>query len=85
MLHLSSIYNSGLMVYGIVYHTQPNSDEVEFVANKFFPTAGQASKWFHKKHKAKHFVQPEIVELNLTCKSIETYSFFYEPEDKDND
>lgn len=49
--------------YGIIYHLFPNSNEVEFVTEKFFSSKKRAEKWFNKHYKNHRLISPEIVEV----------------------
>jgi hypothetical protein len=54
--------------WAMVYHTQPNSEEVEFVgvnSMKFFTSKKKAWKWFMRKHQLSDFIQPEAIEVKL--------------------
>ena len=65
-MHLSFIYPN-VTYWAVVYHTQPGSEEVEFVGTKgpkFFTSKELAEKWFNKKFKANHYIQSEIVEFS---------------------
>jgi hypothetical protein len=69
-MRLSNVYIR-LAVYAVVYHTQPNSEEVEFVRPKIFSSAKKAKDWFDRKFRYEDFIQPEVVELsNLNCCQI---------------
>jgi hypothetical protein len=59
-MHLSSVY-TGMCLWALVYHTQPGSQEVELITNRFFRTEKKALKWFKRKKRAADFVEPEAV------------------------
>jgi hypothetical protein len=59
-MRLSNAY-SGMQLWAMVYHTQPGSETVEFVAPKFFTSEKKAWKWFNRKYIPKSFVEPEAV------------------------
>lgn len=61
-MNLSPVYNE-MILYALVYHTQPGSSEVELITEKFFKSEEKAWKWFHKKHKMEHFIEPEAVPV----------------------
>jgi hypothetical protein len=62
-MKLSGAYD-GMVVYAMVYHTQPGSEQVEFVSPRFFRTEKKAWKWFNKKFIPESFVEPECVEVS---------------------
>jgi len=50
----------------MVYHTQPNSSEVEFVGikgAKFFKTKEKAERWFEKNYRHQDYIEAEAVEF----------------------
>lgn len=61
-MRLSNAYATSIH-WAMVYHTQPDSEEVEFIVNKFFNSKREALDWFNRKRKAKHFIQPEAVKI----------------------
>lgn len=63
-LRLSPIY-SLTTHYGVVYHTQPGSEEVEFVTDKLFLTRKKAEKWFRLNRKPEDYIEPEVVEVHV--------------------
>lgn len=69
-MHLSSIYRGPATMWAMVYHTQPGSDEVELVKDKFFLSKKKALKWFRRKHKPEHFIQPEAVKVTIKLLSV---------------
>jgi len=63
-MKLSNIYTNYIR-WAMVYRTQPNSDApVEFVRDKFFKSEIAAWKWFDRKFKREHFLQPEAVKVS---------------------
>ena len=61
---LSSVY-SGKVMWAMVYSTGilPSSP-VEFVRAKFFLTEEAAQKWFKKKFKKSHFINPRAIRVS---------------------
>ena len=50
----------------MVYHIDPGSEIVEFVGTKgakFFTSKAAAERWFKKKFKSEHYIEPEAVEF----------------------
>lgn len=62
IMRLSNVYTN-VIRYAIVYHTQADSEEVEFVREKFFKSEKAAWKWFERKFRYKDFTQLEIVKV----------------------
>lgn len=71
MIQLSKIYSNSF--WFLVYDTQPNGNEIEFITNKFFKSSEKAMSWFDKKRKAKHFINPRAIEF----KGIDKLNFFF--------
>lgn len=64
-MHLSSIYTKWFK-WGVVYHTQPDSEEVEMVSEGvLFDTEKEAWDWFHANYRIHHFIQPEAVRFHI--------------------
>lgn len=88
-MSLSEIYHNREFVieqnlWVMVYHTQPGSDNVEMVEEKFFKSKKKAWKWFHKYHKVKHFIQPEPFQIGATAKvRIHSGVRYVVPDDQD--
>jgi hypothetical protein len=61
-MNLSSVYSRTM--WAMVYDTGilPSSP-VEFVRMKFFLSKAEALKWFNKKFKKSHFINPRAVEV----------------------
>ena len=62
-MYLSGIYLNRIR-WAMVYHTQPDSESVEFVRDRTFKSRAAAWKWFHRKFKVEHFIQPEAVKVS---------------------
>jgi hypothetical protein len=62
-MHLSNVYFN-YPRYAIVYHTAPDSSEVEFVKLKFFKSEKKAWQWFNQHHSMDEFIQPEVVKVS---------------------
>ncbi len=73
-MHLSSVY-SGRHKWVMVYHTSPDSEEVELVGSStigcgtgkepIFNTEKEAWDWFHANYRIHHFIQPEAVRIHI--------------------
>ena len=77
-MHLSSVY-SGRFKWIMVYHTQPDSDEVEMIGSSVFGETGkepifntekEAWDWFHIHYRIHHFIQPEAVRVHMGSLSL---------------
>lgn len=62
-MKLSSVYTN-IVLWAMVYHTQPGSSEVELISNRFFKSKKKAWKWFNRDHAASDYVEPEAVEVS---------------------
>lgn len=72
-MHLSPVYTHRYK-WVLVYHTQPDSEEVEIIGSKdfdatgkepFFNTEKEAWDWFHANYRIHHFIQPEAVRVHM--------------------
>ncbi len=75
-MYLSQIYSKEFWM--LVYHTQPNSPEVELITNKFFDTREAATKWFYKNKKVKSYISPEVVKcIGLRQLELDSSTVFH--------
>jgi fructosamine-3-kinase len=58
----------------MIYHTSPDSEEVEMIGAKagydtgnepIFNTEKEAWDWFHANYRIHHFIQPEAVRIHI--------------------
>jgi hypothetical protein len=61
-MHLSGVY-ANRQEWGMVYHTQPGSSEVEMVKEVFFTSEAAAWEWFNKSHNVHDYIEPEAVQF----------------------
>ena len=60
-MHLSRVYERP--EWGMVYHVQPGSSEVEMVKEIFFTSEAKAWEWFHENHNVFDYIEPEAVQF----------------------
>lgn len=61
-MYLSRVYE-GRQEWGMVYHTQPGSSEVEMVEETFFTSEAACWEWFHQSHNVHDYIEPEAVKF----------------------
>lgn len=70
-MHLPTWLYSNRFKWIMVYHTAPDSEEVEmFNGEKFFDSEKEAWDWFHANYRIHHYVQPEAVKINIATGNL---------------
>ena len=78
-MHLSSVYRNRFK-WVMVYHTAPDSEEVELIGSSsmnigtgnepIFNTEKEAWDWFHANYRIHNFIQPEAVRIHMGSLSL---------------